>query len=46
MNTVIIYTNFFIKSRIHNSSEGKIDNTDEDCAILDTDWSSVLESIR
>ena len=23
------YTNFFIKSRIHNSSEGKIDNTDE-----------------
>ena len=24
----------------------KIDNVDEDCAILDTDWSSVLESIQ
>ena len=24
----------------------KIDNSEEDCAILDTDWSSVLESIK
>ena len=24
----------------------KIDNAEEDCAILDTDWSSVLDSIK
>ena len=24
----------------------KIDNADEDCAILDTEWGSVLESIK